>query len=320
MTGKGEGMRRLTILMYHQLLDDRTPPGLKGLPGETFARHVRELSRRCVPVSQDDLADALATGRPLPDRAVLVTFDDGYASQFRLALPVLVRHGVPAVFYPTVGAAREGKVLPVNKIQLVLAGAASARALTGRLRDWRACAALLDRLAAGEEQRAVAALYPLDTPETALVKYLLQTALPEPLRGEITDALFAEAAGEPEAAFAARFYMDLDDLRTLAAAGMAVGVHGASHRWLTDLAPDERAREIDASLELVRAVAGPKPAPWSIAYPSGMYDTDLLALLDARGCAFGCAVTPGPADLDRHDRLALPRVDAREVETAWRAA
>ena len=49
-----------------------------------------------------------AVNRPLPERALAVTFDDSYRSVFELAAPVLARLGVPGtVFVPTAAAGSE---------------------------------------------------------------------------------------------------------------------------------------------------------------------------------------------------------------------
>jgi peptidoglycan/xylan/chitin deacetylase (PgdA/CDA1 family) len=44
----------------------------------------------------------LPGGKNLPDRAVAVTFDDGYADNYENAAPVLDRFGVPGAFYATI--------------------------------------------------------------------------------------------------------------------------------------------------------------------------------------------------------------------------
>ena len=55
-------------------------------------------------VSLDTLVDALERGGPLPRRALAVTFDDGYADNHRLGLPVLRALGLPATVYVATGA------------------------------------------------------------------------------------------------------------------------------------------------------------------------------------------------------------------------
>jgi peptidoglycan/xylan/chitin deacetylase (PgdA/CDA1 family) len=49
------------------------------------------------------LADYLLYGLPLPSRPVVITFDDGFANQYRYALPVLEADGLTATFFPCSG-------------------------------------------------------------------------------------------------------------------------------------------------------------------------------------------------------------------------
>lgn len=64
-----------------------------------LAEHCRVIRELCTPISAEAFVAAATGGPPLPPRAVLVTFDDGYAGLLRLALPVLERFQVPAVAF-----------------------------------------------------------------------------------------------------------------------------------------------------------------------------------------------------------------------------
>src|SRR5258708_32795391 len=53
-------------------------------------------------VGMPQLLKAVANGVPLPNRAVLITFDDAYADFAETAWPILKRFGLPAtMFVPT---------------------------------------------------------------------------------------------------------------------------------------------------------------------------------------------------------------------------
>jgi peptidoglycan/xylan/chitin deacetylase (PgdA/CDA1 family) len=52
------------------------------------------------PVRVEQVVDHLQYGTPLPDRPVLLSFDDGSATHASVALPTLQALGFPAVFFP----------------------------------------------------------------------------------------------------------------------------------------------------------------------------------------------------------------------------
>ncbi|WP_175409559.1 polysaccharide deacetylase family protein, partial [Streptomyces sp. TRM64462] len=77
--------------------------GLSVAP-EAFAAQMAVLaSYGCTPLTTAALAEAWRTGEPLPERPVLITFDDGYEGVHRHALPVLAEHGFRATLFVSTG-------------------------------------------------------------------------------------------------------------------------------------------------------------------------------------------------------------------------
>ena len=66
---------------------------------DTFEEQCRMIADTCHPIDLATLRDAQVSGRSLPERPVLVTFDDGYRSVFELARPILLRHRIPAAVF-----------------------------------------------------------------------------------------------------------------------------------------------------------------------------------------------------------------------------
>ena len=88
---------RLSILIYHRVIDDGEPLNTWDPTVQQFDEQMRIVAACLTPPPLSEAAARLANG-DLPPRAVSVTFDDGYADNVRAALPILVRHSVPATF------------------------------------------------------------------------------------------------------------------------------------------------------------------------------------------------------------------------------
>lgn len=96
--------REVPILCYHQIREWR-PTDTRGMrdniiPPDRFRSHLQALAdsgyRTILP---DRLRGYLTRGDTLPDKAVMITFDDGSAGQYHVAGKELERHGFRAVFY-----------------------------------------------------------------------------------------------------------------------------------------------------------------------------------------------------------------------------
>ncbi|MEV5510038.1 polysaccharide deacetylase family protein [Streptomyces orinoci] len=95
----------LPILMYHAVAyaPARAAHGLSVSP-DAFAEQMAVLAGLgFTSLTAGELAAAWRTGRPLPPRPVLITFDDGYEGVHRHALPVLAEHGLRATLFVTSG-------------------------------------------------------------------------------------------------------------------------------------------------------------------------------------------------------------------------
>jgi peptidoglycan/xylan/chitin deacetylase (PgdA/CDA1 family) len=107
----GEGERTLRVLMYHKVNDHRPNPTT--VPTAVFAEQMELLGELgYTPVSLGLVRDHYVEGAPLPPGAVLITFDDGYRDNLQNALPILQRHGYPAVVFVPIGFLDDDRPLP----------------------------------------------------------------------------------------------------------------------------------------------------------------------------------------------------------------
>lgn len=308
-----------TIIMFHYVRDlaHSRYPEIKGLDIARFRWLLDTLQKNHAIVKAEDVRVCLDEGKPLPQRACLLTFDDGYLEHYTEVFPELARRGLSGCFYPPVDAVKREKLLDVNKIHLLLAhnGYANTRSLIDALRQcYAAEVAEHPELPSWDtlwQQYAVAGRF--DSDEVIFFKRVLQHALPPETRSRLCDVLWSKVMDIDEVTAARETYVSLDMLRVMARNGMHIGVHGKSHVWLDKEGTARQAEEIDASLEMLRQVYGNKMLFWSMAYPYGAWNDKTLSLCRKRHAAFGLTTEAKDAVLAEDMRLVLPRVDVNDV-------
>jgi peptidoglycan/xylan/chitin deacetylase (PgdA/CDA1 family) len=114
--------------MYHKVND--VPGNTITVPVRVFDQQMSQLrSLGYTVVGLDEVLAFYLDGATLPRGATLITFDDGYRDVLRHALPVLQRHGYPAVLFVPLGYVGEARPLPHEK-------QFAARRIVNRTLDW----------------------------------------------------------------------------------------------------------------------------------------------------------------------------------------
>ena len=294
--------RRLRVLCYHGVVRDEHAGGTRyrnTVTRSAFVRQMSSLARRDTPV---DLATVIAWARgerELPDRAVLVTFDDGYRNNLTVAAPVLKACGVPAVVALSTALIGTRDLLWPTDVELRIAdGAWDAINLPDGERVTRPADRGAREAIGDRARRSLKGM-----PEAA------RRAWCESLRAASSldrDALDGELVD----------FLDWDEVRALHDFGVALASHTVTHPILSKLAPDELRRELgESKARIERETDRPCAA---IVYPNGKPDDVSPEVFDA---AERCGYLVG-FDLDdsvnrascaepfRVRRLEVPAVDS----------
>ncbi|OAS16355.1 polysaccharide deacetylase family protein [Paenibacillus oryzisoli] len=92
----------IPVLNYHSI--GVAPGNTYVLHPDTFARQMDYLAaHHYTPLTLAEFASVLSQKMPSPAHPVLLTFDDGYANNAEVALPILQQHGFPATIYVSTG-------------------------------------------------------------------------------------------------------------------------------------------------------------------------------------------------------------------------
>jgi peptidoglycan/xylan/chitin deacetylase (PgdA/CDA1 family) len=248
-----------------------------------FAAQVALLARRAVPVSADELEGSVVHGHRLPDRAVHVTFDDGYANNL-LAAEILARHGVPWSIFVVVDAVVEGYRPWYLRLADAVDASSNVMLPNGSVVEMSG----IDRKRAFSRRAKSEIMAAADT-DAAVDRILTWKGMRIP--------------DQPRWPM-----LGVNDLRELRTAGVAIGNHSARHRNLLRCSDDELTVEVSVSRRRLEGALG--GAVRHFAYPDGRHDRRVRAAVGADHCLGLATWTTRRAD----DRLAVRRYEPVGVD------
>lgn len=246
------GARGLSILIYHRVLPAADPLFPDALERDGFAAQLALLKQRfhVLPLLE---AVRLARAGRLPPRAACITFDDGYADNAEVALPLLQQHGLHATFFIATGFLNGGRMWNDTIIETVR----------------RAPHAVLDARPLGLGSHPLGSM---QQRRQALASLIGQLKYQPMAQRQVAVDQLAQLAGVP---LPTDLMMSDAQVRQLHAAGMGIGGHTVNHPILARLPADEARREIaDGKQALERLLGAPVEL---FAYPNGKPDEDYRA-------------------------------------------
>lgn len=307
---------KLYISMYHytrDLIHGRYPE-IKGLAYDLFEKQLQFFKKNFIVVTMEEVIQAIDGKTELPGNALLLTFDDGYIDNFTVALPLLKKYGMQGSFFIPGKTFSENVLLDVNKVHFVLASADNPKELVNDIYS------LLDEARKNLEYSNLpsnAELYAqygianrFDGSDIVFCKRILQTAIPEKLRNEMSSKLFAKYVGLSESNFARELYMNPDQILCMKDNGMFIGLHGYDHYWLGNLEPEQMKRDVDKALEVMSPFIDKNA--WVMNYPYGSYNQGVIDYIKSRGCILGLTTEVAPADITKENRFTLQRLDCND--------
>lgn len=105
---------QIPVLCYHRIRPWTASDGRIAkdnvIPPDLFRAHMKMLADSGYhSILPDQLLDHLEFGDPLPEKPVMITFDDGSIGQYEIGIPTLESHGFRGVFFiMTIATGRKG--------------------------------------------------------------------------------------------------------------------------------------------------------------------------------------------------------------------
>jgi peptidoglycan/xylan/chitin deacetylase (PgdA/CDA1 family) len=93
-------MQKLYIAMYHYTRDLKHSryPEIKGMDSSLFRKQIEFIKESFHVMTMEQVIEAVKGGAELPENAMLLTFDDGYADNYTVAFPILEEYGLQGSF------------------------------------------------------------------------------------------------------------------------------------------------------------------------------------------------------------------------------
>ena len=243
---------RLAILIYHRVLPRCDAINTWDVTADEFEAQMGALAANFSLLPLSEAIERLGKGS-LGAKSACVTFDDGYADNAEVALPILQRYSIPATFFIAAGYIDGGRMWNDTVIEAI-------RTLPGprlELNEWGMGSFALDSDAA--RRTAIGRILPA-------FKYLASAE-----REARASHLAAMAGISPRS----ELMLSESQICMLHAAGMEIGAHTMTHPILAN-SPAEQARQeiIEGGRRLSEIVRTPVKL---FAYPNGKPRQDYTA-------------------------------------------
>lgn len=278
------GRRSLVVLAYHRIVpggylaSNPLDLDLISATAEGFEQQMRYLREQMNPVPLSRVCQFLRGETTLPERAVAVTFDDGYRDTFSYAFPILKRYQVPAMVFVTTGNIESGHPFWFQTAaQLMRHLPAGAITLPESSESFPAGESTKERRDSLRRLQELLKGLPDTRRTTLLGEWSMRFSdLLAAVGGELTRPL------------------QWDEIRLMASQGVEFGSHTVTHPNLRHVSDPELDWELSESKRVLEAhLQQPIEA---IAYPIGTpsaYDERVVHAAQSAGFKLGLSYRPG---------------------------
>ncbi|MCK9488768.1 MAG: polysaccharide deacetylase family protein [Xanthomonadales bacterium] len=283
------------MILYGHRVSDNDEGYMQGLRPQWLDQQLSYLGRHYQFISLDTLLHCYEKRQPVPEKSVVLTFDDGFRDNLDNALPVLEKHGAPATIFVVTGALTNGDLPWSQRLGYLF---------QNTTRDQ-----VHHRLTGPEPA-------PLATPAQRKAAYQRCKPALAAMLWQQRDQSLAELASLLDVDPPRDRMLNWTQARALQAQGIGIGAHTWSHALLASIPPAEASWEMRKSREDLREHLGIEQP--SFCFPAGSTNAQLQA--HAAELGFRSAFLPGRPirmnTLANADPFSLARVGLPDAP-AW---
>jgi peptidoglycan/xylan/chitin deacetylase (PgdA/CDA1 family) len=264
---------QVAILGYHRVCpatDRESHEAAEIVSPGSFREQIKYLSKHFEILSLDQLTAIVRSASPLPERAAVITLDDGYKNNYEYAYPLLQEYDIPATIFVVTGNLDNEELFWWDRVAYILKHTTKRQLDLGQLGNYR-----LE--SEGSRFHAIA----------SIIEKLKRIS--DDKKNLLVDKLSRICEVKIQHHLGRGVLLSWEDVREMSRGGIAFGAHSVNHPILTNM-PLERARdEIAESKRILERRLGKSVTHFS--YPNGDYNTAIAELVASSG--FTCAVSMG---------------------------
>lgn len=265
---------QIAVLLYHRVCTQNNDWDSNIISPNQFKSQIEYFCKRQEIISLETLSQYIRQGKTLPQKAVVITFDDGYKDNFFYAYPILNKNKVPTTIFLTTGHMATDKLFWWDKVGYVISHSKTKQLHLNELGDYS-----LESTAAKTEARLK-------------ITQGLKKITDE--RKNILIEKLSEISGvETPNDLAKELILSWDNVKEMHSNGINFGAHTVNHPILTKLPLEQAKWEITQSKMDIEKVLGTEILTFS--YPNGDYSDELARFVSEKG--FICAVSVVPSRL-----------------------
>lgn len=257
----------LLVLTYHRITDEPDLHDPLKVSMANFEKQILFLKKNYNIISGGQLADAIKNNRPFPDKACLITFDDGWRDNYTHAFPILRKYQIPAIIFISTDYIGTNKVFWHEKLCNILAKVQANPEKVSNAKDG------LPVSVAERVSNIIKIPHYQRRPEiNDLIEYLKKYT-PKEINNFIKklEALFdvVEEISQP-------VMLSWEQVKEMSQNNICFGSHTKSHAILTQISDDEIEEELRDSKYIIANKIG-KPV-FFLSYPNGNYDKNIVKI------------------------------------------
>jgi len=287
-----EHSRNAVLVVYHSINEfheDRIRVPNIVIP-TAFDAQIQYLASTANIITLQEYLDHLEVGKPLLNKSIVITFDDGYKDNLTIAAPILRKYGVPATFFVATGFVGTGKMKWEDELNcLIRRSKVEVLSLSLPSTD------VSFNIASDKNKfKAIGTLVNI----LGLLSQTERQQVLDELKGQVNVKCDEQAD----------IMMTWDDVRQLAdVPGFSIGSHTVTHQHLTQIPLNDVIFEVTSSKKQLEDEIGRPITLFS--YPYGDFNNDVITALRSAGYAGAGTIEYGQNSI-YSDPFCLKRVQA----------